>query len=76
MVRFFWKKTIDRSKGMVNTPNMKDTTTGDFSFKENPIDDYFLKTFIRLLDNLSDPNYRDAMEKVYEICSKQNPNLN
>jgi len=61
---------------MVNTPNMKDTTTGDFSFKENPTDDYFFKTFIKLLDDLSNPNYRDAMDKVYAICSKQNPNLN
>lgn len=60
---------------MVNTSTMQDTTTGDSYYKEIP-DEYFFETFLKALDKLSNPNYLDAMEKVYEICSKQNPNLN
>lgn len=60
---------------MINTLTMKDTTTGNSSYEEIP-DEYFFKTFIKALDKLTNPDYLDAMEKVYEICSKQNPNLN
>jgi hypothetical protein len=28
------------------------------------------------LDSISNPDYLEAMDKIHEICSKQNPNLN
>lgn len=52
---------------------------------ENPIVDIhfgpssemnIFETMKKYLDLINNPQYLDAMEKIYEICSKQNPNLN
>lgn len=58
---------------------MKKATT------ENPIVDIYFgsssemnifEKMKKYLDLINNPKYLDAMEKLHEICSKQNPNLN
>jgi hypothetical protein len=76
----FLKKSIDTLDGLVH-----DASTMKKATKENPIVEIcfgkpsepnifdVMKKYLDLIDN---PKYLEAMDKIYEICSKQNPNLN
>lgn len=57
---------------MAETTDLKSVKCGFDSHLSYPLE----KKIKKMLDRLNNPDYLDALDKIDQIISKQNPNLN
>ncbi len=72
MVRFFWKKTIDIFLPLWKTLGMFKSTDKYKIVKSDKLQDHLDMELKNILDMWLDPEYVRAIQKLEEICSKQN----
>jgi hypothetical protein len=68
----FFKKILANNKGMCHHLPMFESTTKYKIVHSNKLANHLEDELKNILDKLTNPEYVRAMEKLAEICSKQN----